>query len=224
MIFYVPPYMKENYDKFLQTSACHTLYVCKDVSKEEPEWIEFRGEISPINYKSKQYSSDNAFNLRFSYDEEIDKGDVVYYDDKQYLATWQVNKDKLDSKKIIIELMPYDLTFKRVSLSKPKADKKTGQIIERSENDVVCRTRAMNVSGSHMELRLKTGQPGVFASSRFTITMQSNPETRKIKVDDYFELMGYQYTVRDILYNQLNYDSETGLLIMEVEKSLVKPV
>lgn len=60
MNFYVPPYMKENYDKFLQTSACHTLYVCKDVSKEEPEWIEFRGEISPINYKSKQYSSDNV--------------------------------------------------------------------------------------------------------------------------------------------------------------------
>ena len=44
----VTKYMKENYDKFLQTSACHTLYVCKDVSKEEPEWTEFRGEISPI--------------------------------------------------------------------------------------------------------------------------------------------------------------------------------
>lgn len=224
MNFYVPPNMKENYNDFLQSAACHTLYYCKDINADNPLWFEFRGEISPINYKSKQYSSDNAFSLRFSYDEDIDKGDVVFYDNKQYLATWQVNKDKLDSKKIIVELMPYDLIFKRVSLSKPKADKTTGKIIERSDNDIVCRTRAMNVSGSHMELRLKTGQPGVFASSRFTITMQSNEETRKIKVDDYFELMGYQYSVRDILYNQLNYDSESGLLIMEVEKALVKPV
>ena len=221
MKYYIPSRMKQNYDDFLKTDICHTLYYCKDTSDSEQKWVSFRGEISPINFKSKQYSSDNSFNLRFSLDEDIQKGDVILYDNQQYLVTWQVNKDKLDSKKSIIELMPYNLTFRRKSLGKPKVDSKTGNIIEQSKDNTVCVTRAMNVSGSHLELRLKTGQPGLFAASRFTITVQANANTKKIAVDDYFNLMGSQYVIRDILYNQLNYDSETGLIIFEVDKGIV---
>lgn len=224
MKYYIPPKMKQNYDDFLKTDVCHDLYYCKDSSLNTPEWIFFRGEISPINFKSKQYSSDNSFNLRFSIDEDIQKGDIISYDNKQYLVTWQVNKDKIDSKKSIIELMPYNLTFRRKSLGRPKVDNTTGNIIEETQDNTVCITRAMNVSGSHLELRLKTGQPGLFASSRFTITVQANEDTKKIMVDDYFNLMGYQYVIRDILYNQLNYDGETGLIIFEVDKGIVNNV
>lgn len=220
MRYYIPPRMKENYNDFLQTEACHTLYYCKNVAVDNPEWVRFRGEISPIGYKSKQYSSDNSFNVRFSLDDNIEKGDIVIYDDKQYLVTWQINKDKHDSKRSIIELMPYNLTFRRKGLGRPKVDS-FGNIIEQAGDNIVCVTRAMNVSGSHLELRLKTGQPGLFASSRFSITVQSNEATRKIAVDDYFNLMGSQYVIRDIRYDQLNYDSETGLLIFEVDKGIV---
>lgn len=216
MQFYVPPNMVENYNDFLQTDVCHTIKWCRDIFAEPPIWNEERVEISSINYKSKQYGSDNAIRMRMPKNSEIQKGDIILYDNRQYIVTWNINEDRPDSHACTIELLTTPITFKRFKAA--VVDGETGNIITPDGYHPLFPTiRCMHIMNGNFEIRLKNNQAGLLPNNRLTITMQANKETFKLKKGDIFDLYGETHVIHDIIYTEINYDGETGLIVVHPE-------
>ena len=68
--------MPQHYDNFLKTVGQPIKY-CRDVLSDNPVWIDENIEVSSINYKSKQYGSDNAVKIGMSLSSDIQKGDYI---------------------------------------------------------------------------------------------------------------------------------------------------
>lgn len=217
MNFYIPPNMVQNYDAFLQTEVCHSIKYCRDFLAEEQVWIDERVEISPINYKSKQYGSDNGIRMRFSKNSLIQKGDIVDYNGKLYIISWQINEDKLDSRSCIAEMLAAPITFKRFFPA--EVDNKTADILTPDEYRDLFTIRCMNITNGNYEVRLKNSQVGLFPSNKSTISLQANPSTFTLKRGDMYKLYGETHVIRDIRHTELNYDGQTGLLILHSENS-----
>lgn len=223
MDFYVPKHLIQDYKDFLQTAACKTIKYCRDILVDNPVWVEERVEISGLNSKSKQYSSDNALKMSMAFDTNIQKGDMIDYNGKLYLTTWQINEDYLNAKHTTIELLPSNLTFKRYTTA--IANNITGELIQASGyNSVFPTIRCTMVVNGNYDARLSSGQVGLFPNNRLTISVQANSKTLGLKLDDVFSFHGNTHIIRDILYNELNYDGSTGILILHVEKTVLDGV
>jgi hypothetical protein len=216
MQFYVPSNMVENYKDFLQTEVCHTIKWCRNIFAETPIWNEERVEISSVNFKSKQYGSDNTTRMRMAKDSVIQKGDVILYDNKEYIVTWNINDDRPDSRACMIELLTTPITFKRFKSA--IVDEETGNIIEPDKYEPLFPTiRCMHIMNGNFEIRLKNSQAGLLPNNRLTISMQANPETFKLRKNDIFDLYGETHIIHDILYTEIGYDGETGLIVVHAE-------
>lgn len=220
MRFPVPSTLKQDFNDFLQTSVCYDIKYCRDILADEPVWVDERAEITAINYKSKQYGSDASLRMTLSLDSQIQKGDILIHDGKQFVVSWQVNTDQPNARATIIDMLPVVAEFKR--LMPDEIDQDTGRILSKGGyQTVVPPIRAsVTVFGSY-EARLSSGEPGIFPSNRLTLTTQANPTTLGIKIGDVFEWRGNVHEVKNILYNELNYDGETGLIILHLEKEAI---
>ena len=206
--------MVQNYEDFLNTDVCKTVRYCRDILADEPIWINERVELSPINYKSKQYGSDNSMRVRMSKNSDMQKGDVVDYDGKLYLVTWQINDDIIDSHTCIMEMLASEITFKRYH---DQEVDDYGNIVQDAFYEKICTCRCMHITAGNYEVRLKNSQPGLWVNDKRMITIQANPITMNIKRGDVYKFFEEIHIVRDIGYSELTYDMQHGILILYVD-------
>lgn len=154
-----------------------------------------------------------------AYDSPLQKGDMVLHDGREYLVTWQLNRDRVNAKTSTIELANVRMEFMRHRAE--QVDPGTGKILEKAGlRPLLPPIRGMITFGGGYEFRTGADRAGVVPNNRMTLYLQANPSTLKLAVNDVFEWHGAQHVIRDILYSELNYDGETGLLVIHLEKSL----
>lgn len=212
MNFFVPPHMEKNFEDFLATEICKDVAYCKDYFEAPQKWVDERAEITPINYKSKQYGSDNNVKIRFRKSCAIQKGDMIRYGGKYYLATWRTHHVTPDSLPTNMELCNVIATIKRENAG--ELDPETGayKTMPGGFNKVVEDLPAIFMVNGNYELRHKNSQVGLLTDNRTKLTVQANSETLKVKRGDFFEYYDDIYIIRDINTTELDGDGR-GLLI-----------
>lgn len=228
MNFYVPPHMEQNYDDFLKTNVCYDLQLCHNYYTENPIWEPFRAEVTLINYKSKQYGSDNAVKIRFSKSTDLRKGDYIKFQDKMFLSTWREHSVLPDSKTTIIEQCNVMASIYRTVSSDlnpetgvvEELDPETGMVIKREPAPLLSSERkkvlikdipAIYVIAGNYEVRLKNSQPGLQNETRTRLVMQYNSLLNEIKDGDYYERLSFVHRIHYIDYTEVGMDN-TGLL------------
>lgn len=209
--FYTPPHLEENYESFLSGPLGRDVEYCKDISEYPQVWIPERAEVSPINYKSKQYGSDNNLKIRLRRKCSLQKGDMIKYEGRFYLASWRTHDALPDSIATNMEKCNVIATIKRKS--EGELDPETGAVItEPGEYTTVCSNvpGIFTINGNY-ELRHKNSQVGIFVDNRTRLTVQANKETFAIKRGDIFEYHGEVLIVRDLNLTELDVD-DTGVI------------
>lgn len=204
--------MVENYNAILESEIGKDIYYCKDIGAEEPEWIHERAEITPIQYKSKQYGSDNNLKARFRKGSDISKGDVAMFNDRYYLMTWRTHGVVPDSEPTNMEMCNVMATIKRPS--RGVVDPMTGSYVVApgGYETIVPDFPAIFMVNGNYELRHKNSQAGLFQDNRTKLTAQANPLTDEVKRGDIFEYHDEVYIIRDINLTELDTDGK-GLYI-----------
>lgn len=218
MDFFVPPSLKQDFDSFLLSNACHNISFCHDVLANEPIWITERAEITKNSSKQRTY--DKGLKLTVSHDTQIQKGDIVLYKDKFYLVTLNINENQLNAKTTSMELVSTPITFMR--RSEDEIDENDGTIIQKGGYNQIFKTiRGILTNSGSVSYSVGTSNAGLFPSNSIFVYLQANESTLQLKCNDSFTLFNSTFIIRSVLYTELNYDQVSGILILQVENTSV---
>lgn len=107
--------MEADFDAFLMTDVPHVNWWFTRYHDWTDQQVtsQIRGEIFPINWKSKYSGSDTASNFRVSQKTEIQKGDILIREDGEILMLiWNV-EDQVNNKKSQVQVCNLMATFTR---------------------------------------------------------------------------------------------------------------
>lgn len=223
MRFYVPPKMIERYEQFLQTEVCEDVKWCRFFIPNDPknEWVEERAEITRLNYKSKQYGADGSLSIRLSKNSKLKKGDMIFWKDKYYLASWYVHDAVPDAQVTMMDYCNVSGVFFRENEESEHIDHLTGEILDDAPKykTITNEVYGFYVLNGNYEKRLKNSQAGLFNDNRTTLMIQSNPDTIKIKRGDLFVWHDEVHQVDDISLTEVDHDNE-GIIALHMGLSL----
>lgn len=223
MYFYIPPNMAANYDDFLKTDVCEDIRWCRFFipDSDSNEWVDERAEIVRLSYKSKQYGADGSLPIRLSKKSTIKKGDVIEWGGKYYLISWYVHDAIPDSQATMIDYCNVRGAFFRENLESENIDHLTGEVLDdlpkykKITHDVY----GFYTLNGNYEKRLKNSQAGLFNDSRTTLSIQCNPDTRKIERGDLFVWHDEVHQVDDISLTEVD-ENQEGLMVIHLGLTL----
>lgn len=216
MDFFVPSTLVSDFDRFLLSNACHTISFCHNVLADSPTWITERAEITKNS--SKQRSYDKGIKITVSYNSQLQKGDVVLYDEKLYLVTLNINDNQLNAKTTSMELATTPLNF--VRKTEDEIDEDTGRLIQKGGyNQIFAEIRGIMVTSGTSSYQVGDKSVGMFPMGTQFIYIQANAKTLTLKNNDTFSLFNNTFVIRNVLYTELNYDQESGVLLLQVENT-----
>lgn len=218
--FYIPPTIQNDFDRFLMTDVPNVNFTFA----VRPDWYDannttnIRGEIVPINWKSKYAGSDSATNFRTSLSNNIKKGDILLCENGEvYMVIWNV-EEEINNKKTQIQKCNMNIKIERYV---PKQiNPTTGKVINQDGYDVIADSIpciGATVS-NRFEYAVAQNLPGIVPNHTVLFYVQFNSSTVNIEVGDQFDWYKNRYHIVDISPAELDTDYTKGLLTINAEK------
>lgn len=216
----MPPQLEADFDAFLMTDVPHVNWWFDRhtnwFSEETP--VQIRGEIFPINWKSKYSGSDTASNFRVSQSTEIAKGDILIREDGEVLMIiWNV-ENQVNNKKSQVQTCNLMARFERHQNA--VVDKRTGKLITPEGMQTIVEdipVIAYEVANKH-EYAMSYNVPGIVPNHLGTVLIQYNDQTQNLIIGDEFMWHGNRFHIIDIGYGELDITGTTGMMTLTVEK------
>lgn len=225
---HVPPQLESDFDRVLATDFRHVNFTFE----RYPDWYNkaktpeiFRGQVTPINWKSKYSGSDTSSNFRVSRSTEIQKGDIIKkvknldHDDKYYIVIWQV-ENEINNKKTQIQDCNAFITFE----NDPEADidPDTWQEIYVPDNSIVAKDMPCIIYEIPLKYNygITMNSPGIAQSVPLQIITQYNNKTKDIKIETKLTWHGRIFKVISLSYGEVDVDGDSGLLSMYATPSV----
>lgn len=192
--------MEADFDAFLMTDVPHVNWWFTRYANwyDQEDTQEIRGEIFPINWKSKYSGSDTASNFRVSQKTEIQKGDLLIREDGEILMLiWNV-EDQVNNKKSQVQVCNLMATFTRHQ--KAVVDPATGRLVT-PEGDVAIAENIPVIAyevANKIEYSVSYNVPGIVPNHLGTVLIQYNAQTDKIQIGDEFNWHGTGFHITDI--------------------------
>lgn len=212
--------MEADFDAFLMTDVPHVNWWFTRYHDwtDQQATSQIRGEIFPINWKSKYSGSDTASNFRVSQKTEIQKGDILIREDGEILMLiWNV-EDQVNNKKSQVQVCNLMATFTR--FQKAVVDPVTGWVVT-AEGD---KTVVENIPviayevANKVEYATSYNVPGIVPNHLGTVLLQYNPQTNNLRIGDQFVWHGTAFHITDIGYGELDITGTSGMLTLTVKK------
>lgn len=186
--------------------------------------IFFRGQQTPIDWKSKIGNSDMSTNLKVERSLEIYKGDYVIREDgKIFLCNWNITNhaNNLGTQSTECNGM---FTFKR--RAKMETDDE-GMRIHRPDIVVDRRGYEVIVDSIPVNWTLYQGrpdrsviesQPGITPQDLVTISLQWNEKTKEIMLDDEVQIRRFTYRIDDVVTSEIDMYDRHGVLVLNARR------
>ena len=186
---------------------------------EEYKPIYIRGQMTPIDWKSKIGNSDMSTNFKTDYKTPIEKGDYVIREDGMlYMLNWNITNHANNqatqavecnaivdfTREVQQDVDPYG--FRKSAETKPREIIAAGLPISESEY-----AGRPDYSGS-------SGQAGMHPDHLISVYCQWNTTTRKIRLDDEFVLGDFTYKVINISLAEVMVDRDYGVLTLNAKR------
>ena len=222
--FYIPPTILSDFHKFTHTDAPHANYtfeVLQDwYAKDKPDYepVYLRGEIYPINWKSKIGNSDQSMNFRTSYEVPIRKGDILLRDDGQiFIVNWRT-QEYINNQNAQINIANLPLRVYRMVDEVIDDD---ARVIEPAGEKTIVDTipSIWKIYVGRPEYQVTMNMPGIVATDITEVYVQYNDQTKNIRINDLFRIEQYEYRVLEVQYSELDYDRTFGLLHIQAKRA-----
>lgn len=171
----------------------------------------FRGQQTPIDWKSKMGNSDASYNIKTGHTVDLVKGDMVIREDSAvYLVNWEI-QEHANNKASQVAKCNIDLTVTRHV--KEETDR-TGYLIAPAHTEIVVDAlpSIMAEYAGRPDFTAAIGTPGVTPDHLITVSMQWNDSTKQIDIGDEFIDGRYTYRVTNITYDEVNRQKTSGVL------------
>lgn len=225
MKFRVPQHIQSDFDDFLMTDIPHVNYTYEIY----PDWYnkarkaEARGEVVPINWKSKYAGSDSATNVRMSLKTTVNKGDIlirkqtVQDDALTFMAIWDTEKE-INNKRV--QIQKCNMNMRIVRMTAPELDPRTGQTLSVGGEVVVVDSIPAIGAVIVNKLEYSFGQnlPGILPNHMIVFYIQWNNSTKNIRVNDEFIWHGDRYKIIDVNKSEVTVDEVYGLVTLTADK------
>ena len=223
--FRVPRTLAADFDRFLEQDIPNTvmdfelLHNWYDQFKDnyEPNYI--RGEIYPDSTKSRYENTDNNMNLRCSVTSGIRKGDMIIEPDNTvYILDWDVHleSNNAPTRAVRCNLMLDILRFKEADVDdlgfvRPGSNEGYVKIVDR----LPCNAYRYDGRPEYVAV---AGTPGATPNALTLMTVQYNPKTAKIHIDDEFIWGEETYQIVDVNRVGIDIFGEYGTLKLQAKK------
>lgn len=186
---------------------------------QDPEYQHtyIRGQQTPIEWKSKVGNSDMSTNFKVTHEVPIYKGDMLIREDGMiYLLNWNVQNNPNNQASQSIECNAA-LTIKR---DVPETVDKDGYLIEPAGEKIIVDSLPCIHSeyAGRPDYVASQGSAGIAPDHLITVSLQWNPSTANIHVNDRFELGNFTYRVVNISIAEVNITKEHGVLIFNAKR------
>lgn len=221
--FRPPPTIQDDFRRLLQHDVPHVNYTYElvrdwyDLGSETYTPIYIRAQQTPIDWKSKIGNSDMNTNFKTTHDIPIHKGDMVIREDGViFLLNWAIQNHANNQATQCAECNVY-LEFTR---HYDDATDDEGFLMEEGGRKIVVPSiPAIQVEYAGRPDFSKSDKiPGIAPDHLITVTMQYNPTTAKIFLDDQFEIGKFTYRVINISLVEVNIDREYGVLTLNAKR------
>lgn len=218
--FYIPPTILSDFHKFTYTDVPNTNFTFEVI----PDWYKkdevgrpktfIRGEMYPINWKSKMGNSDQSMNFKTSYEHRLRKGDILLREDGEiFIINWRIQEYiNAQNSQINISNLPLEV-YRNV----PEELDANGYV--KTPAGVV--TVAPEIPSiwkvyiGRPEYQVIANVPGILATDIIEIYVQYNDRTKNIRIDDLFRVEQYEYRVVEVQYSELDYHRQFGLIYLQ---------
>ena len=220
--FIVPPTVRSDFENYLNTDVPDVNFTFTgyenwyDQDAEEKRHS-FRGEMFPINWKSKYAGSDNTSNLRVLPGTIIQKGDMLRREDGEvFLVVWNV-ETQVNSKKTQIQICNADIAFER---NTDDVLDENFHIVEKAGRKPIAESIPCLASFvvNKFEYAQTYNTPGIVPNDVMCIYLQFNEKTDQIIPGDVFLYDGVQRRVVSRNIAEVDRAGEHGLLTLYAEK------
>lgn len=229
--FRPPPTLESDFKRLLQHDVPHTNYTFELVrdwyaaQEDGYEPIYIRGQQTPIDWKSKIGNSDMSLNFKTTYDEKIRKGDIVVREDGMiFMLNWNVTDHPNNQATQSVELNDY-LTFTREY--NPATDENGFVVddeptveLDKNGREIICKDMPVSQSeySGRPDYSVSESYAGVNADNLLNIYVQWNEKTKKIRINDTFEIGPYTYVVRNMFTAEVNIDKTAGCIYLQARR------
>lgn len=222
--FYIPPTILSDFHKFTYTDVPNTNFTfqvlqdwyLKDVPGAPKTYI--RGEMYPINWKSKMGNSDQSMNFKTSYEHKLRKGDILLREDGEiFIINWRIQEYiNAQNSQINISNLPLEV-YRNVDEKLDNA----GYVLEPAKQVIIAPTipSIWKVYIGRPEYQIVANVPGVIATDIVEIYVQYNNRTKDIRIDDLFKIEHYEYRVVEVQYSELDYYRQYGLIYLQGKRN-----
>lgn len=222
--FYIPPTVLSDFQKFTHTDVPNTNFTfeilsdwyAKDLPDYEPRYI--RGEMYPINWKSKMGNSDQSMNFKAGYEQRLRKGDILLREDGEiFIINWRIQEYiNAQNSQINISNLPLEV-YRNV----PKEMDSMGYVTAPARKVIIAPTipTIWKVYIGRPEYQVLASMPGIVSTDIIEIYVQYNSYTKNIRIDDLFKVEQYEYRVVEVQYSELDYHREYGLIYLQGKRN-----
>ena len=222
--FHIPPTVLSDFHQFTYTDVPNANYTFQVISdwyiKDDPGYVPIyiRGEMYPINWKSKMGNSDQSMNFKCSYEHQIRKGDFLLREDGQiYIVNWRTQEYiNAQNSQINIANLPLEI-YRRVE----EVIDSNGALVTAARNAIIVPEipAIWKIYIGRPEYQVTMNVPGIAPSDISEVYVQYNAKTKDIRIDDLFRVEQYEYRIMDVQYSELDYDREFGLLYLQAKRN-----
>lgn len=179
--------------------------------------VYIRGQMTPIDWKSKIGNSDMSTNFKTDYTTKVDKGDIVIREDGTiYLLNWNITTHPNNQATQAVEC---NATVEFTREFQAETDQ-YGMVIKQGGRRAI----APRLPISHSEYAGRpdysgaSGQPGTHPDHLISVYTQWNPLTRKLKLDDEFIIGDFTYKIINIALTEVQIDRDYGVLTINAKR------
>lgn len=221
--FRPPPTLHSDFKRLLDHDVEHVNYTFELIhdwfasQEEDYQHTYIRGQQTPIEWKSKVGNSDMSSNFKVTHEVPIYKGDMVIREDGMvYLLNWNVQNNPNNQASQSIECNAA-LTFER---DVSETVDKNGYLIEPAGRKVIVNSLPCVHAeyAGRPDYIASQGAAGITPDHLITVSLQWNPTTAGIQIDDRFELGNFTYRVVNISIAEVNITREHGVLILNAKR------
>ena len=222
--FYRPPTLQADFDTFLDGDLPNQVmdfelvadWTQRDTEDYEPVII--RGELYPDATKSRYEDTDNNMNIRCSLTSGIKKGDIVIASNNNqiYLLDWETAPETNNIPSRALRCNMY-LEVKRYV---EEVTDELGYLLQEEGWQTICEPTPANAYryDGRPEYSAIYATPGVVANALTILSVQYNPQTKEMRVDDRFTWGNEEYTIVDINYVGVGLDN-AGVIKIQAKKT-----
>lgn len=177
----------------------------------------FRGQQTPIDWKSKIGNSDANFNLKTTHLVPMKKGDMVRREDGVIsLINWEI-QEHANNRATQVAKCNLSLTIRR---DVPEEVDRNGYLIQEAGVKVIVDAQPSITSeyAGRPDFTAYTEVPGVTPDHLITVSTQWNDRTKEVLIGDEFEYGKFTYRVVNISLAEVEIDQSAGVLALHARR------